>query len=396
MATFNRFNTTESQRIYSPWDKVGLAIWAILFGLAVSLFALAFYDQMRLLSQPRQAGLPGDDAQSILQWYLLLLNLVSALAFASVSAVLAWRRYNNWMALVTAVMLVTIGLSLVNPITYVLWDTRPALSLPLHLLGAVGGLSFAYFLYAFPQGSFSSKRVAVVGTIAMIWFALTNGLLAMTGLINIDELYSTFALPLTIVSFILYGSPMVIRPELRRKEHSETQQQQVKLIGSGLSIALAGYVISVLRFAILPYLTTDTVTIVLVNIIASLLGTVAITAVPITIGMAIMRYRLWDVDFFINRSLVYGVLTVSLAVLTVLELLLFQWLLRLITGQEQVTVALIIAAMVSGWLFRPTQRWLQRFVDQRLYGVQIPYGKVKKEDKQKEGTAVASLNQQKL
>jgi hypothetical protein len=60
MATFNRFNTTESQRIYSPWDKVGLAIWAILFGLAVSLFALAFYDQMRLLSQPRQAGLPAE------------------------------------------------------------------------------------------------------------------------------------------------------------------------------------------------------------------------------------------------------------------------------------------------------------------------------------------------
>lgn len=387
MAAQRRFATTESQQIRHPWDKVGLVLWVAIFGLTLGLFLVAFYDQVTFfLDQPN--GL-------IIRWYVLPLHLVSALAFAGVSAILAVRRYTNWMAWITAVMLVSMGLGLINPIIYILYTTRPELSTLSSLVGAVAGLSFSYFLYSFPLGYFSSTKVAVIGTIAMIWFTFTNGLLDVLNWIDIGMLYTDYVVALSVISFVLYGAPLLIRPEFRQKEAATTQYQQFKLIGGGLSLALGGYVISALRAIVISSVVLNQTTVLVINLIADVLLTVALTAVPVTIGLAIMRHRLWDVDFFINRSLVYGVLTVVLAVLVVIELLIFQWLLRLITGQEQVTVALIIAAMVSGGLFQPTRRWLQRFVDRQLYGIHIPYNVAQKKDEAIK-TAVSPPNQQQL
>ena len=387
MAAQRRFETTESQQIGHPWDKIGLVLWIAIFGLTVGLFLVAFYDQIMVF-------LDGPEGP-ILRWYVLPLHLVSALAFVGVSVVLAVRRYTNWMAWITAVMLVSMGLGLINPIIYILHITRPELTLLSSLVGAVAGLSFSYFLYSFPLGYFSSTKVTVVGIIAMVWFTLTNGLLDVLNWADIGMLYSDYVVPLSVISFVLYGAPLLIRPEFHQKEIATTQQQQFKLIGGGLSLALGGYVISAVRAIIISSVSLNSPTILIINLIADVLLTVALTAVPVTIGLAIMRHRLWDVDFLINRSLVYGVLTVVLAALIVIELLIFQWLLRLITGQEQVTVALIIAAMVSGSLFQPTRRRLQRFVDQQLYGIHIPYDAMTKKDEAKE-TAVSPPSQQQL
>ena len=391
MAVNNRFETTESGHIPSPWDKIGFLIWVAIFGLTMGLFMVAFFDHIKLLI--KQPNGP-------IHWYLLPLNLnlISALAFAGVSAILALRRHNNWMAWITAVMLITMGLGLINPILYILPSSRPELATLNNLIGAIAGLSFSYFLYTFPQGYFSSAKVAVVGITAMIWFTLTNGLLEVMNWVDMATLYDTYLIFLATMSFILYGAPLAIRAELRQNALASTAaaDQQVKLIGGGLSIALAGYVVSALRAVSIASLTLNEPTVLIINLIGDLLLTVALTALPVTIGLAMMRYRLWDVDFLINRSLVYGALTVLLAVLVVIELIVFQWFLRLITGEEQVTVALIIAAMISGGLFQPTRRWLQRFIDRQLYGIHISYDTPKKQDEAGQTAVYPSSSQQQL
>lgn len=84
---------------------------------------------------------------------------------------------------------------------------------------------------------------------------------------------------------------------------------------------------------------------------------------------SIMRYRLWDIDFLINRSLVYGSLTVLLAMVFGGILWLVSFLVR---GQEFI-IAFGITAVLTGLLFNPTRRVIQRFVDQRFYHINIDY-----------------------
>jgi serine/threonine-protein kinase len=94
---------------------------------------------------------------------------------------------------------------------------------------------------------------------------------------------------------------------------------------------------------------------------------------PLSLGFAILRYRLWDVDFIINRSLVYGALTALLAALFGVSLLVISQLFQNFVGGSLVAVA--ISAAVFGAIFQPTRRNLQRFVDRRFYNIQIDYQK---------------------
>lgn len=104
-----------------------------------------------------------------------------------------------------------------------------------------------------------------------------------------------------------------------------------------------------------------------------LLFALTLFAIPFSIGIAILHYRLWDIDFVINRSLVYGALTVLLLALFGLSLLVIQSLFQNLSGGPLIAVA--VAAAGFGGLFQPARRWLQRFVDHSFYHINIDYNK---------------------
>ncbi len=90
---------------------------------------------------------------------------------------------------------------------------------------------------------------------------------------------------------------------------------------------------------------------------------------PLVMGIAILRYRLWDIDFIINRSLVYGALTILLAV--VFGAVVYG--ISLLTEGHYAFISFGLAAACAGALFRPVRYRLIRFVDRRFYNIQIDY-----------------------
>jgi hypothetical protein len=88
--------------------------------------------------------------------------------------------------------------------------------------------------------------------------------------------------------------------------------------------------------------------------------------VPIAVGFAVLRYRLYDIDIIINRTLVYGSLTAMLVAVYVGGVVGLQALLRLLSGQES-TLAVVASTLAIAALFNPLRRRVQAFVDRRFY-----------------------------
>jgi hypothetical protein len=102
--------------------------------------------------------------------------------------------------------------------------------------------------------------------------------------------------------------------------------------------------------------------------IVALWGLLVIASIPVATGMAILRYRLYDIDRIINRTLVYGVLTGILALVYFGGVATSEAIFRALTGQEQQPqIAVVVSTLVIAALFTPLRRRIQRFIDRRFY-----------------------------
>ena len=96
--------------------------------------------------------------------------------------------------------------------------------------------------------------------------------------------------------------------------------------------------------------------------------TLSFASVPVAVGIAILRYRLYEIDLLINRTLVYGSLTVMLALVYLGGVAMTQAIFRVVTGQEhQPQLAVVVSTLVIAALFNPLRRRIQAFTDRRFY-----------------------------
>jgi hypothetical protein len=226
---------------------------------------------------------------------------------------------------------------------------------------------FLYLALLFPDGRPPSPRwqpfawlvgvVAVVGMVAVaFWpetaagFDLTNHPIGM-------EVATDAVNP---VEIILYTLALVAMSSLVvRLRHSKgVERQQVKWF----AFAVAVLAIS----AILAYVVSETLGIRWLAWISSVLVMVGVVGLPVAMGIAIFRYRLYNIDVLINRTLVYGSLTAVLILVYVGSVVLLQELFLTLTG-EQSQLAVVVSTLAIAALFNPLRRRIQEVIDRRFY-----------------------------
>jgi hypothetical protein len=97
------------------------------------------------------------------------------------------------------------------------------------------------------------------------------------------------------------------------------------------------------------------------------LTTLVFLFVPLSVAMAILRSRLWDIDVIIRRTLVYTTLTVILALIYVGIVFVFGTLLRASLGQQQNPLVIVASTLVIAALFQPLRHGVQQIIDRRFY-----------------------------
>ena len=291
--------------------------------------------------------------------YAVALDVVFATVYVAVAVVIFWRKSDERMALLVSFALLTFGTAVLPNAMDALSIERASLWWPLSLLNFLGAASFGLFLYLFPDGRF------VPGWTRWVVFVWIAWQLPTYWFPNWDS-FDLDGWPywLAIVVWTAFLGTMIYAQIYRyRRVSGATERQQIKWVVFGISVAALvylGIVVALTPFAATPT-TPGTMATVLIGYTFLYAGMLLI---PLSIGFAILRRHLWDVDFIINRTLVYGALTAGVVALYVLVVGVLGQLLQ-VSGNLIVS---LVATGLTAVLFHPLRTRLQRGVNHLMYG----------------------------
>ncbi len=341
------------------------ALWVALAALQLLSFASTAPGYFTLAAHPcaadcaltfqesRALGGVGIAPQSYLL-ALLALKLLSVIVAAIMAALLFVRRSRDWMALIAAYVILSLPTSMLlnlgPAVTTSLQAT--AFRLPLAADIALGSLQSAAIIglfLLFPGGRFTPRWT---------WLLLAGFLIYTTIYAAWPAAQSALA-PGWIVFFAGLIANIVYR---YRRVSSPLEQQQTKWVIAGFVV----FMFASMAFWLPPFTPLGAT---IYTPFSHIVYTLCLIVMPLTFFIAIQRYRLYDIDTIIRRTLTYGVVSVILAALYAIVVSGAQFLLQRVGGgwvsASQPTI--VVTTLLIAALFLPLRRRIQRLIDQRFY-----------------------------
>jgi hypothetical protein len=305
-------------------------------------------------------------------------NTLSAVLFSTVGAIVASRRAENPVGWLFCLLGLAFSIGHFSS-QYAIYaelaqpDLLPAGQalawISSWILPPIIGLQVFSFLL-FPTGRLPSRSwmwlawltvaSAVVGTITSAFsFGANAGLGPVRNPLGIEGFSNAYDAVLTLLTVLTV--PAALSPFARLRRAGEVERQQIKWFAYAAAATVGGLVVAYM----IPN-SIDTPPWFDKAGYAILIATTP--TIPVSIGIAILRYRLYDIDRVINRTLVYGGLTVTLALLYFGGVTLTQAAFRALTGSEQQPQLIVVAStLVIAVLFNPLRHRMQEFIDRRFY-----------------------------
>ncbi|MEI2689102.1 MAG: hypothetical protein V9H69_05060 [Anaerolineae bacterium] len=353
--------------------RIALIVWVALVFLTIAVFVKGIVVWFPALQQlctatalecQQRLQLTGGEAESLhalgyslstYAWYSLLTRLLQKVLGVGIGVMLFWRRPNDVMVWVASVFLI-VGME--TSVGEVLTISQPRWWLATRVLGYVGSLSFFLFFYLFPTGTFAPRWTRWTMAIAAFVFFFTG--------FFPDFIMSINQSPAVVV---LVGFPLIaslaVAQILRYRNLSDAiARAQTRWIVAATVVGIVAFFASLS----LVLLTTGEERQFHRFWILQDLGFSLLTyLLPVAIAIAILRYRLWDIDVIIRKTLVYSLLTALLGLVYFGSVILLQRLFGALTGIEQSPLAVVVSTLVIAALFTPLRRRIQDAIDRRFY-----------------------------
>ena len=364
-------SNTANTRLTGPWLTIARVVWLVLVIPSLGLFLaslLVSYQQMQtvcvdittcnltgaLTAKGLQALTSSGFSVSEYATLLTIFFAITAAVWYAVGFLIFWRRSDDWLALLAAFVLVMFNVTSSGNTTSALQFAYPILALPLSLVNFLGQVSLLVFFLLFPNGRLVPRWMGLILLLVIllqfftIFPSVTSELASVARRAGFSRcLWSHYLftnLPLqtrvhpcpapTDQVDYLRGSGGTRSCHRRRSHWSSHPIQCCPDLGGTL-----------LFLTIWP---------------------VVFLLIPLSIGFSILRYRLYDIDVLINRTLVYGTLTILLALVYFGLIFALQYLLRGIINQNN-DVAIVVSTLVIAALFQPLRHRIQAIIDRRFY-----------------------------
>ena len=280
--------------------------------------------------------------------YVGTLEVFFVLTFVVIALLILWKKSDTRIGLLTALFLTTFGVT--NTAATALTNTFPILSVPVGLLELISWVCLGIFLFVFPDGRFSPRWTPIVAFVCIFLILLSN---------------APFFPPALFLAFLLGFVLLALIAQMYRYRYVSTlaQRQQTKWVVLGITTAILGIGgLSTLVYVLsLPQYPTG-----YLPLFGDTMWYVFELLIPLSIGFAIVRSKLWDIDVVINRALVYGSLTVLLALIYFTLIFVLQALFQGIFHQNN-AAAIVISTLVIAALFQPLRHRIQQIIDRRFY-----------------------------
>ena len=364
-ATLTRVEGWRLALLWAIWIAVAGMVAYVTFGTIQQFIHEGLYGGP-LTEDLKRSGIspsvffPLEFSMNVIQliiWYLLALLLVL-------------RRHDDWLAIDASIMFLVVGYSFTSFQRVLASGFIPPnfvfLGNLLWLIDAICYTSVLIFFGTFPDGRFTPRWLVPVFVFIFLYVIVEDVIIVTHPGIDTYPGYSI------LPRVFLHSVSLIFAQLYRRKQMQVVQRQQTKLAVVGLIMGdLGNFVLQLAIQQQTPLSQSGQVA----YFIARPLTFILFVCAAISFTYAVLRYHLWDIDFVINRSLVYGGLTILLGAVFAGGFFGLRTIMETVFGNQQDLIAIAVPAAVITALFTPSRNRLQRFVDRRFYGIEMDYKK---------------------
>ncbi|WP_179232695.1 GAF domain-containing sensor histidine kinase [Paenibacillus rigui] len=283
----------------------------------------------------------------------VLIDVTFTYVYYAAAILILWKGFREPMALLAALALISFGTSFPS-LTSVASQGTVLLNHWFMIAATFGWIGLSLLFLLFPNGAFVPR-----------WTIYTFVIIAAVDVTNFffnGSIWNEFDLPV-VLQFLWYMSSNLILIYSQiyrfRKVSSPAERQQTKWVVYGLSVGITGFVIMSILFN--PGLNNGSaLTYVYLNGILNLV----LLSIPVTLTLAVLRHRLWDIDPLVNRTLVYTALTICVAGIYIFSVF---YLSRIFETKDNLFISLAATAVVAV-AFAPLKERLQRLINRIMKG----------------------------
>lgn len=299
----------------------------------------------------------GFSLQAYIFYYFILEGFLIIL-FAMLAGLIFWHKSETWLGIVVSLALLFAGFVFFAEETRSVARAYPQFETFINFLISTSVVLVLLLFYLFPDGRFTPRW--------MRWFAAALIVaVILEPLLNPGGEQTTSTSMFVILAFAL-GAPMGLISQIYRFRNvsNPTQRQQTKWVLYGFMGMFSG---------MLPWMVFAEITQIapgpgrLLFYLSLIPQYILIGFFPISVVIAIMRYRLWEVDLVIRRTIQYALMTGLLALTYFGSVILLQTGFRTLTGQTNSPLITVLSTLGIAALFTPLRRRVQDFIDRRFY-----------------------------
>jgi hypothetical protein len=357
-------------------------VWVLIAGTAVATSLLSVPVGFRTFREPCTAaeiqaetcstdrlspeGLQALEAAGLTPEFYAAYNTALAVTvmavFTGTALVIFWRRSDEPVGLFVSLVLVLTGI-FINTFVEALYALGLRWELLVDVLQSLFWVSFATLFYVFPDGHFVPRWTIWLVPVWLYTQLAYYLAFVFRPLIVLNPGDWPPLIQLALYTVLLL-SCLFAQVYRFARVSAPAERQQTKWVVFGFVVLLGLLVAVTLVEPLAPkLLLSGSLSDILIDFTAFLL----VMLIPITFAIAILRYRLWEIDVIIRRTLTYSLLTAGLAAAYLASVLVLQGVLGMATGERQTPLVTVLSTLMIAGLFSPMRRRVQAFIDRRFY-----------------------------